>query len=1081
MFAANPQPQGNANIGQNVNNNDPNDEAMIFPDLSSEGVTGESTTSSPSPAPLILGGGTAGPISGFGSTPALARGSSQAESFRSDPSEIIAATPLSQRAAPIAFGLASGTSSFQAPISLTAFDDTVVNSPVAIPTVESEPELEPEPGPEPEPEPEPPVEASAQPDVGSVTIGQTLTQQTGILVNDEGDGKTLTTVNGVTVTSNGQTTIVGKYGTLNIQADGTYTYDATNIDIHSDLAAHWTFDDTVGSTQAHDVSNVDRFTDTGTLHNNAAIVSGGVSGNALQLDGTGDYVSVPRSSELAAPQGGVIGARTISLSFRPTRLEGIQVLYSEAGEENGGFEIAIENGTLTAGTYSSEPGAGGVLEKTLTDNDLNQWHNITLSLDETAGTLEAWFDGTSLDVRTNIQGINTGSSSDIELGRAADDFYFDGMIDEVRVYNRALNQQEVNVLLADTNPVSESFTYTIEDSSGGTSSSTLDITLTEPANNIPVAKDDFLSVTSDQNIAVISVAGQGVLGNDGDPDGEALTVTHIGNTEVASSGTTTVPRQLGSLSIAPDGTYAYTVFSSASAGGVETFAYTVSDGTTTSTANLRVTLIPDGMAKADSITVTESALPADSVYVIVKDSGRESLAILDTKTGTTHLLERLSGDILYLSPVDNGLSMGPDGVLYGTNTVNLYTIDPATQTVTVIGAHGVSTNVSTSALTGLTIAPDGTIYGGASNGRIYSLNSVTGLATELEVTTGFDHFFILDLIWHVDALYASVDAYSNQYSSHYQYSSQIVRIESSANGLTIIPAANAFDGGDNLGALMSIDGELKVATENQSIMTIDTTTGLLSENFPDINVESNITDASLPRAASSGNLLENDAGAEFVTAIALPDGPAISVGNGETILQGIYGTLIIQSDGSYIYTLDDGIEATSNLNSGEIGGDRFIYTAANQAGETSQSIFTVSVNGADDYRVGSPDEDTLIGGAGNNILTGGEGMDLFVWSAADIGTSRSPAYDTITDFTTGSQGDILDLRDLLPDSTSNTLDEFLSFSFADGDTTISASLSAGGSAVQHIVLTNVDLSSLYGTTDATQLTNQLTDDGNLLV
>ena len=1253
MFAANPQPQGNANIGQNVNNNDPNDEAMIFPDLSSEGVTGESTTSSPSPAPLILGGGTAGPISGFGSTPALARGSSQAESFRSDPSEIIAATPLSQRAAPIAFGLASGTSSFQAPISLTAFDDTVVNSPVAIPTVESEPELEPEPGPEPEPEPEPPVEASAQPDVGSVTIGQTLTQQTGILVNDEGDGKTLTTVNGVAVASSGQTTIVGKYGTLNIQADGTYTYDAINIDIHSDLAAHWTFDDTVGSTQAHDVSNVDRFTDTGTLHNNAAIVSGGVSGNALQLDGTGDYVSVPRSSELAAPQDGVIEARTISLSFRPTSLGGIQALYSEAGE-NSGFNIAIENRILVAGTYSSEPGVGDVLARILTDNDLNQWHNITLSLDETAGTLEAWFDGTSLGVRTNIQSINTGSSRDIELGRTADDFYFDGMIDEVRVYNRALNQQEVDALLAGTNPMTETFDYTIQDSSGGTSSSTLDITVTAPANIAPIANDDFLSVTSDQGIYYNTIFDQALLGNDGDPDGNTLTITHVGDTELPPSEVTAITGQFGTLLISPGGTYAYAPFGSSSSGGVDAFIYTVSDGTATATASLTITVIPDGFTNEDNIAVTESPFSAGSVYVIDGEEGTDYLAVVDVDTGVTYRLGEVTGTI----GSGNTIGMGPDGTLYGADNTNLYTINPATQTTTVIGAHGIVDNQ----LTGIAVAPDGTIYGVAGDGHIFSIDASTGMATNLG-TAGQTNFYGVplefegdfgDLIWHDGALYtlAYTQVYvlinpgNNQQTATYgaQDAYQIIRIEPSSDDLVLMPAPHTFNGG-LLHGLTSVNGELKGIMRSSNtndaneIVTIDATTGLISE-YASVAGTTEIEGAASQGAVTSGNLLSNDIGAESVTTVALPDGHSVTVSNDGATLQGIYGTLTVRSDGSYIYSIDNSLEATNNLNSGKTGNDRFIYTATDQSGATSQSIITVLVSGANEIQVtdqalftsytlidsvdvsstsipidftittqnsgdkitqiqisgveGSrfnvpsiltdsgtitsnseedsvftwkatpgPDAgldsfdavsagltlasinkdsavgqrmavsatvseysadgsltdswvstsaisltlvavdttltgisadgtltgssevgneiDKIIGGAGNDLLTGGTGTDFFVWRAEDVGDAATPAIDTITDFTAGPRGDVLDLRDLLPDSASNTLDEFLSFSFAGGDTTISASLSAGGPVVQNVVLTGVDLSSTYGTTDVIQLTNQLTNDGNLLV
>ena len=1174
----NTENQESANTGQDAIIDEGTSSAeMIFPDLSSSG------------------GGTAGPISGFGSTPALARDSSQAESFRSDPSESIAATPLSPRAAPIAFGLASGTSSFQTPISLTAFDDTIVNSPVAIPT----------------------VEVSARPDVGSVTIGKTLTQQTGILVNDEGDGKTLTTVNGVAVASNGQTTIVGTYGTLNIQADGTYTYDTINIDIYSDLAAHWTFDDAVGSTQAHDVSNVDRFTDTGTLHNNAAIVSGGVSGNALQLDGTGDYVTVPASSELNTPQDGVIETRTISLSFRPTSFEGRQVLYAEG--RTSGFFIGVENGVLKAGTYDDEGAL--ILDRSIADLEIGQWYNVTLALDSATGTLEAWFDGERFGVKTNAQSVPSDPDSRIGLGSMASGaFPFEGMIDEVRVYDRALSHAEVNVLNAGTSPVSESFDYTIQDSSGGTSSSTLDITVTAPANNAPVTKDDFLSVMVDQDIALNGVSGQGVLGNDGDPDGDPLTVTHIGDMAVASSGITTVSGQFGTLIVQPNGTYGYTALNSASSGKVDTFTYTVTDGTATATATLSVTVLPTGSANAASISTIESALPANSVYIITSRSEVGYLSVLDTDTGVTYHLGAISG-VEQLETI----AMGPNSTLYGTNHTHLYEINPATLEATVIGPF----DIDAIFISGIGVAPDGVIYG-VGRDHIYKIDPDTGRATDLGIAPGI--FNNSDIVWHDDAFYTQMLHYIDGREVY-----RIQRIELTSDGFDVMELANDFNG-VSLRSLTSVNGELKGLqwTNRGEIVTIDSTTGLISAPARSTD-EAYTADAASQGAVTSGTLLEN---AASVTTIELPDGYSVEVGNNGATLQGLYGTLTVQSDGRYVYVLDNNLEATNNLNDGETGNDRFIYTAADENNVKSQSIFTVFVIGSDDVQtaapalfsytkidsvaptvdptdtnipidftittqnsgdkiteiridtgggllfsvpsiltdsgtvtgnayssmfvweatpgpnagldsfdavtagltlsgvlrygpsylisisatvseyddngnltaswtptsaihltlagvdntesgtdgsdtlIGSSDEfldiDEIIGGAGNDILTGGTGTDFFVWRADDVGDAATPAIDTITDFQTGPQGDILDLRDLLPDSASNILDEFLSFSFAGGDTTISASLSAGGPAVQNIVLENVDLSSLYGTTDATQLTNQLTDDGNLL-
>ena len=49
------------------------------------------------------------------------------------------------------------------------------------------------------------------------------------------------------------------------------------------------------------------------------------------------------------------------------------------------------------------------------------------------------------------------------------------------------------------------------------------------------------------------------------------------------------------------------------------------------------------------------------------------------------------------------------------------------------------------------------------------------------------------------------------------------------------------------------------------------------------------------------------------------------------------------------------------------------------------------------------------GGAGADVLTGGTGADTFRFAAGDSGTISATVFDTITDFTIGTGGDLLDL------------------------------------------------------------------------
>ena len=185
-------------------------------------------------------------------------------------------------------------------------------------------------------------------------------------------------------------------------------------------------------------------------------------------------------------------------------------------------------------------------------------------------------------------------------------------------------------------------------------------------------------------------------------------------------------------------------------------------------------------------------------------------------------------------------------------------------------------------------------------------------------------------------------------------------------------------------------------------------------------------------------------------------------------------------------------EGTANADTltGTSGDDRIEGLAGNDTlnGGAGDDILrggagddTLNGGAGDDTLLGGAGDDILDGGEGDDILTGGSGSNTFRWGSADAGTVSDPAIDTIKDFTTGSNGDVLDLSDLLvgEDDTANSLDNYLHFTFSGGDTTIEVSTSSGGSAVQKITLEDVDLSSL-GATDSA-IISTLLNDGNIQV
>ncbi|PSJ40188.1 hypothetical protein C7H85_19145, partial [Zobellella endophytica] len=183
---------------------------------------------------------------------------------------------------------------------------------------------------------------------------------------------------------------------------------------------------------------------------------------------------------------------------------------------------------------------------------------------------------------------------------------------------------------------------------------------------------------------------------------------------------------------------------------------------------------------------------------------------------------------------------------------------------------------------------------------------------------------------------------------------------------------------------------------------------------------------------------------------------------------------------------DDGIiegTAGSNTRNGD-SNDNSLYGYG--GGDTLRG------GGGDDLLRGGAGDDELDGGAGNDLLNGGRGNDtlagggganVFQWSRGDIdgtGTER----DTVTDFTAGPGGDVLDLRQLLQGesylgSDTGNLGAYLRFRLVGDHTEIDVSVSGNvGSAVdQVIVLRNLDLVS--GRSQE-QILQTLLRDGNLL-
>ncbi len=131
----------------------------------------------------------------------------------------------------------------------------------------------------------------------------------------------------------------------------------------------------------------------------------------------------------------------------------------------------------------------------------------------------------------------------------------------------------------------ETFSYTISD---GFDVATATVTIEIGANGVPVAMDDSFSTEFGETLAVTASAG--LLFNDFDPDGDAITV-------VGFTGGTK-----GTVSdLLPDGSFVYTP--NAGASGTETFGYTISDGFDVATATVTIEIGREPVEPGDFVLV----------------------------------------------------------------------------------------------------------------------------------------------------------------------------------------------------------------------------------------------------------------------------------------------------------------------------------------------------------------------------------------------------------------------------------------------------------------------------------------------
>jgi hypothetical protein len=211
-----------------------------------------------------------------------------------------------------------------------------------------------------------------------------------------------------------------------------------NLSIARGLVGWWNFDGkTVSGTRVFDASgNGNR----GTLTNGPVLTEGKL-GQAMQFDGSDDYVEIDGSSIVAgAPV-------TISAWIQNTGWTGPPNLVDHRDTSNtGNWSVAVE-GAADVGFWVI---VGGNPQSAITTGNkfpVGQWHHLTAIDDGT--NLFIYVDGQKAVGPTVVSGTrDTVASQPVWLGRRRTSFqqYAAAKMDDVRIYNRALSADEIKRL-----------------------------------------------------------------------------------------------------------------------------------------------------------------------------------------------------------------------------------------------------------------------------------------------------------------------------------------------------------------------------------------------------------------------------------------------------------------------------------------------------------------------------------------------------------------------------------------------------------------------------------------------------------
>lgn len=209
-----------------------------------------------------------------------------------------------------------------------------------------------------------------------------------------------------------------------------------------DPVAHWPLTDSSVSGDGGVVEDLSGNGFDGTTKNGVTTDASGYSGTAFEFDGSSTYISLPSLDGVHSSD----GDRTVSAwVYADDHSDAYNHVFQYGtGSTNNAFSIATRSDTgLSEHTWGSSPSRNSV-----SSVPTGQWVHLAITYNKATSTRTYYIDGSSVGSITD-QGAPDTQFSNARIGARLNDLteYWDGRIQDVRLYDEALTQSQIDSVM----------------------------------------------------------------------------------------------------------------------------------------------------------------------------------------------------------------------------------------------------------------------------------------------------------------------------------------------------------------------------------------------------------------------------------------------------------------------------------------------------------------------------------------------------------------------------------------------------------------------------------------------------------